>query len=159
MNEETNNSKFISDAHFFILRLVFITAGLWYYFYIFYFKVEIPSGIDFYDRTSIILLISYALSKLFMIIKESNSSFQLIGITLVLYIFIFGIAALPFMIISFVQFNNIESYAFLHTSLIIIVIEKFGRMYISKRLNKKEKIYFFAIVFDFTDNCGRLIVY
>ena len=138
MTKEANNSKFISDSHFLILLSVSITFGLWYYFYIFYLNVDVGTG-TFYRITSFILIMSYALTKLFMIIKESNSSFQLIGTTLVSYIFIFGIAALPFMIISFVQYD-IRSYAFLHTSLIIIIIEKLGRMYISKRLNKKEKI-------------------
>ena len=138
MNSETNNVKSISEAHFLILLLVFITVGLWYYFYIVHFTVEIPSGIDFYDRTSIMLFVSYALSKLFMIVKENNSSFFTIVITLVLYVFIFGVLSPLEMIVSFLQYN-IESYAFLHTSLIIIIVEKLGRIYILKKLAKKEK--------------------
>jgi hypothetical protein len=138
MNKKTNNNKFISDAHFMILGLVFVTFGLFYCFYTLYFNMDEGSE-TFYKMTSFILLMSYVLTKLFMIMKENNSSIRLIGITLVLYIIIFGILALPFMIVSFVQYD-IKAYAFLHTSFIIIIIEKLGRIYISKRLNKKEKV-------------------
>jgi hypothetical protein len=138
MTKKQKNAKELTlSVHLIILLMVFITFVIWYIIFVPYYLKNDHSITNFYTITYCILWGSYTIAKLLLTSKEKYDGEVLFWATIISYTIFYGIYAPPFMIISF--FQKIEQNAFLHIGLIVIIIEKIGRFYLStKKINSGE---------------------
>jgi hypothetical protein len=124
-DQENKNRK--SYGHITILILSILICIIWQIWYIPNYVIEVSSSTYFYLSTCNILLGSYAIIKFLLLVMERNDSTFLLWGTLLVYIVIYGLVALPFMFASFFQ---TKGNGVLHMSMIILFFEFSGRIFI-----------------------------